>query len=108
MTRTVPVVVVLLLSNTAFAEEVGDSEVRRRADFVPGQQQSGNGGWIFAHSSQLPGQLEATMVSRFTYNSSGNPAPPFARHLRGPAGGAAGGGAGGGTPRIGAQGTRRP
>jgi len=86
MTRTVPVVVVLLLSNTAFAEEVGDSEVRRRADFVPGQQQSGNGGWNFADSSQLPGQLQATMISRFTYNSSGNPARPFASNLGSPAG----------------------
>jgi hypothetical protein len=87
MRVALPVVAVLLLSHAAIAEEeIGDNDIRKRADFAPGQQQSGNGGWMFSESSRLPGQLQATMLSRFTYNGSGNPARPFASNLGSPGG----------------------
>src|SRR5215471_20138039 len=87
MRRALPTLVAVLLSQLAFAEEeIGDNDIRKRADFAPGQQRPGNGGWMFADSSQLPEQLQAAMISRFTYNSSGNPARPFASNLGSPAG----------------------
>ena len=86
MPRALLLLVVLLLCRTTLADELGTNDVRKRADFVPGQEQPGNGGWIFGDSSQLPAQLQASMVTRFTYNSSGNPARPFASNLGSPAG----------------------
>ena len=87
MRVALPVVAVVLLSHPAFAdEELGDNDIRKSAEFVPGQQQSGNGGWMFSESSRLPGQLQATMLSRLTYNGSGNPARPFASNLGSPGG----------------------
>jgi len=87
MRRVLPTLVVVLLSQLAFAEEeIGDNDIRKRADFAPGQQRPGNGGWMFADSSQLPEQLQAAVISRFTYNGSGNPARPFASNLGSPGG----------------------
>ncbi|HVP62678.1 MAG TPA: hypothetical protein VMT11_19125 [Myxococcaceae bacterium] len=87
MRHALPIVVVALLSHVAIAEEeLGDNDIRKRADFAPGQQRPGNGGWMFADSSQLPGQLQAAVISRFTYNGSGNPARPFASNLGSPGG----------------------
>jgi len=85
MPRAWPVLV-LMLCSPGVADELGSNDVRTRADFAPGQQPPGNGGWIFADSSQLPGQLQTALISRFTYNSSGNPARPFASNLGSPAG----------------------
>lgn len=86
MRRALPVLAVLLLSSVAFAEEeLGDNDVRKRADFVPWQT-PGNAGWMFADSPQLPGQLQAAVISRFTYSSSSNPARPFASNLASPGG----------------------
>jgi hypothetical protein len=76
----------LLLSPVARAhEEIGDNEVRKRADFVS-TQTPGNGGWAFADSSHLPDQLQAAAVSRFTYSSSTSPSRPFASNLASPGG----------------------
>ena len=87
MRRALPTLVVVLLSHLAFAEEeLGDNDIRKRADFAPGQQRPGNGGWVFADSSQLPEQLQAAVISRFTYNGSGNPARPFASNIGSPGG----------------------
>ena len=87
MRRVLPVLAVLLLSHAVLAEEeIGDNDIRKRADFAPGQEQSGNGGWMFSESSRLSGPLQATMLSRFTYNGSGNPARPFASNLGSPGG----------------------
>jgi len=87
MRRASPILAVLLLTHVALAEEeLGDNEIGKPAELVPGQQQSGNGGWMFSESSRLPAQFQPTMITRFTYNGSGNPARPFASNLGTPRG----------------------
>jgi len=89
MRRALPILSLLLLSHAAVAnadEELGDNDIRKRADFAPGQERPGNGGWMFAQSSELPASGQVAVNSRFTYSQSGNPARPFVNDLGSPGG----------------------